>query len=256
MICAPVPLVLLNALEPIYPSKTPGSQHPPASVASSRPPHALPHIIHWGPDEDDADFETVIDNKPMIPSADADPSIVLQAPRPIVTEYLMAISAKSHGEKENKEEEKQNQQEEVREEITQTLFTGEEEQKQQLLVLPQKDDRPTRPDPAHEAEDEFISVAEMDVILPVIAQRIRLTSGSTPCGQQAKYLSREQSDIIIICLAVVFLFTVIVFETYGSLSRRYVPGYPFPSAYFLGPLPPSFVCSLTRSTENGKELSD
>ncbi|KAM7189782.1 hypothetical protein V8F20_010024 [Naviculisporaceae sp. PSN 640] len=195
-LCVPVPLVLIDTIKPVISTK-PASQHPATTVLKGRPAHALPQIINWGPDEDDADFETVIDNKPITPSADADPTAVLQVPRPIVTEYLMAISGKNPEEKEKVKEEIQG-----------------EEQQQRVLVLSPNQDGPVKPT---EGEDDFISVGEMDIIVPVMSQRIKI-AGSTPCNQQPKYLSREQSDMIIICLAVVFLFAVVLFETYGSFS--------------------------------------
>ncbi|KAM7192352.1 hypothetical protein V8F33_008365 [Rhypophila sp. PSN 637] len=197
-LCAPVPLVLVDILEPSF-SKS-GPQHPPASVLSSRPPHALPRVINWGPDEDDANFETVIDNRPITPSADADPSVVLQAARPIVTDYLMAISVKKNqGEKDGENAQK----------------AGEGEQ-QKIIVLPITAKKGPSTTKTHQTEGErgSISVAEMDII-PVAPQR------TMPCDQ-SKFISREQSDIIIICLAVVFLFAVVLLETFGSFARRYV----------------------------------
>ncbi|KAK4208681.1 hypothetical protein QBC37DRAFT_66840 [Rhypophila decipiens] len=187
-LCAPVPLVLVDILEPSI-SKS-GPQHPPASVLSSRPPHALPRVINWGPDEDDANFETVIDNRPITPSADADPSVVLQAPRPIVTDYLMAISVKKNqGEKDGEQVQK----------------AGEGEQ-QKIIVLPIIAKKGPSTTKAHqtEGEEEPISVAPQRTM---------------PCDQ-SKFISREQSDIIIICLAVVFLFAVVLLETFGSFARR------------------------------------
>lgn len=68
-------------------------------------------------------------------------------------------------------------------------------------------------------DEELISVAEMEIIVPVIGQqRMRMP----PCGRV--YLSREHSDMIIICLAVVFLLVVVVLETFGSVPDRYVCG--------------------------------
>ena len=65
----------------------------------------------------------------------------------------------------------------------------------------------------HENDAEFISVAEMEIIVPGVAQRMRM-----PC-ERATYLSREHSDMIIICLAVIFLLVVVVLETF---PQRYV----------------------------------
>ena len=75
--------------------------------------------------------------------------------------------------------------------------------------------------------EESISVAEMEIIVPVVAQRMRM-----PC-ERATYLSREHSDMIIICLAVVFLLVVVVLETCGSFPSRYVVHLHFPSLRFL-----------------------
>lgn len=170
--------------------------HPPATVPNSRPPHALPQIIHWGPDEDDDSFETSIDNRPITPTAGAEPSVVLQAPRPIITEYLMAISVKV----EEKEKLKDQQGEEDRE----------------VALISKEDVSDTQPTHGNE---EFISVAEMEIIVPGIAQRTRM-----PC-ERATYISREHSDMIIICLAVIFLLAVVVLETF---PQRYVIYYRIP----------------------------
>lgn len=219
-LCAPVPLVLINTIEPVI-SSNPVSQHPPTTVLKGRPAHALPQIINWGPDEDDANFNTVIDNKPITPSADADPTVVLQAPRPIVTEYLMAISVKNREEKEKVEAQ------------------SEEQQQQQVLEISPKKNVPVG---NTEGEDGFISVSEMDIIVPVMSQRIKMTG--SPCDQLPKYLSREQSDMIIVCLAAIFLFAVVLLETWGSFSRYVPPCLSFFASFL--PFQPTNIASYRR----------
>lgn len=86
-LCSPIPFVLVGDLEAVS-----GAAHPPAPVAASRPEHALPKIIVFELEEEEDGQEAPIDNRPVTPSATAQPSVVLASPRPITTEYLLSLA--------------------------------------------------------------------------------------------------------------------------------------------------------------------
>lgn len=86
-LCSPIPFVLVGDLEAVS-----GAAHPPAPVAASRPEHALPEIIVFELEEEEDGQEAPIDNRPVTPSATAQPSVVLASPRPITTEYLLSLA--------------------------------------------------------------------------------------------------------------------------------------------------------------------
>ena len=111
----------------------------------------------------------------------------------------MAISVKKEERKKLLEHQALNQQ-----------ASGEEEDSQ-VATMSKGDVSETHAN--HENDGEFISIAEMEIIVPGVAQRTRM-----PC-ERATYLSREHSDMIIICLAVIFLLVVVVLETF---PQRYV----------------------------------
>ncbi len=85
-LCSPIPFVLVGDLEAVS-----GAAHPPAPVAAFRPQHALPEVIFFDLEEEDGQG-VPIDNRPMTPSATAQPSVVLASPRPITTEYLLSLA--------------------------------------------------------------------------------------------------------------------------------------------------------------------
>jgi len=81
---SPIPLVLVGDLEAVS-----GAAHPPAPVAAHRPKHALPEVIVFNSEEDDA---TPMDNSPIRPSVTAQPSVILSTHRPLTTEYLLSLT--------------------------------------------------------------------------------------------------------------------------------------------------------------------
>lgn len=86
VLCSPIPLVLAGDLQAVL-----AAAHPPAPVAASRPEHALPEVVPVQSGDAGAK-ETSIDNRPLTPSATAQPSAVLASHRPIVTEYLLSLT--------------------------------------------------------------------------------------------------------------------------------------------------------------------
>ncbi|KAK3330911.1 hypothetical protein B0H66DRAFT_80833 [Apodospora peruviana] len=182
-ICAPVPI-------------SGGAAHPPATVPSTRPRHALPRFIHFGPDVDDDDGipEVEIDNRAYTPSATEDPTEVLASRRPLVTEYLMALS-----------EEKEEAVEHSPTPATKASAWSRWNRKYGSAAATSQQQLSTG-----QHENDFISIAEMEVIVPAVQYR-------RPCHT---YLPKEYNDMMVILLAVVFLLVVVSVETWGTLSHR------------------------------------
>ncbi|KAB5528829.1 hypothetical protein GE09DRAFT_1228584 [Coniochaeta sp. 2T2.1] len=177
-LASPIPFVLVQDLEAVS-----GAARPPTHVPATRPKHALPEIIVFPIKNDD----TPIDNRPITPSATAQPSVVLASPRPIATEYLLSLthhpfmsSRKGGG-------------------------AG------KVVKLPAE---------AVEAiEDSSMTRMEMGVgdadeavVLPVAGGRMGM-----PCYRAR--LGRGNNDVLAVSLIFIFVAVVVFVETFSSLRR-------------------------------------
>jgi len=89
---SPLPIVLVD-LAPA------AAHHPPAPV---RPGQRLPHFTTTSSkhadiddDDDEASTQKPIDNRPISPSSSVVPSVALASPQPVVTTYLLSLSAEA-----------------------------------------------------------------------------------------------------------------------------------------------------------------
>jgi len=185
----PIPIVLVDSLESV--PVVPRGAHPPAPVAASRPKHALPQTIFLNDDVDDGSSSSdrngvAIDNRPVTPSKTATPSTVLAAPQPVVTSYLLALAR----------------------------LSGFKRKFPAFYA-------------AHIAEEdvdaiEASSIAQMELGVhpePTSAAAAA-TAAKTAMPSYYPCVTRERGDMLAISLVAIFMFFVIIVETWPILLRR------------------------------------
>lgn len=177
----PIPIVLVDSLESV--PVVPLGAHPPAPVATARPKHALPQTIFLDDDVDDGSspgWDVAIDNRPVTPSKTATPSTVLAAPQPVVTSYLLALA--------------------------------------RLSGFRRKFPAFSAANIAEEDVDaiEASSIAQMEMgVHPETAAAAKTAMPTYyPC------VTRERGDMLAISLVAIFMFFVVIVETWPILLRR------------------------------------
>jgi hypothetical protein len=177
-------MVLVGDLESVY-----GAAHPPAPVAPSRPKHALPETIVFNPEGEDGQF-TPIDNRPMTPSATAQPSVVLASSRPISTQYLLSLTQHPS-----------------------TRRKGANRGGRRLIKLPADAIAAVHSSSMTQMEMGMGMEAEAEDV-PVAVARIGM-----PCYYAR--LTRGHNDVLVVTLVFIFAAVVVLVETF---SRSASPG--------------------------------